>query len=153
MTIFPSIRQVRRLVEEGMWHTPADSLPGDVQPALKPTVDALFPTCNTLSGKCLKLFSGRNSGRRRRRSMARTYVILAFGLGLGACSQAEYRAAQSRILPMTVKTPPVAAPFIPCTETPAGHPGHDRVWATCMTMHKPTGHTPAELLFTDWRGR
>jgi hypothetical protein len=77
--------------------------------------------------------------------MWRTYVILAFGLGLSACNT---------LPPAPANGAPSAkpAPFIPCTLTPAGAPGHDRVWAACMTMHKPNGrHPPAQLLFTDWR--
>lgn len=84
--------------------------------------------------------------RRDRRVMWRTYVILAFGLGLAACSQAEYQAAQSRVPPMSVKNPDrVVAPFVPCTETPAGHPGHDRVWSACMSMHRATRRPGYEM--------
>jgi hypothetical protein len=145
MSTLPSIRHQTRIIEGGLWHTSADAEIAAARQSDK-TVLTGFSERNTLSDGCLKLFSGRNSGRRRRRSMARTYIALAFGLGLGACSQAEYRDAQSRVPPMSVKKPgPVAAPFIPCTKTPAGDPGHDRVWAACMTMHKPNRQPGYEL--------
>jgi hypothetical protein len=87
MPTFPSIRQNLRLIEEGLWHTPAYRRSTVVQSTLKPTVDGLSETCNTLSDGCLKLFSGRNSGRRRRRGVAKTYIALAFGLSVLGCTQ------------------------------------------------------------------
>jgi hypothetical protein len=73
-------------------------------------------------------------------------ILCLLPLAVTACSQAEYRATQSRVPPISVKNPDLAAPaFIPCTETPSGHPGHDRVWAACMSMHKPTGRPGYEM--------
>jgi hypothetical protein len=153
MSTFSSIRQNLRLIEGGLWHTLSDVRPTVVSESEKTLQTGVSERSAGVlrMSDAPRLGSKLRSGRRRR--MARTYVILAFGLGLGACSQAEYRDAQSRVAPMSVKKPgPVAAPFIPCTLTPAGDPGHDRVWAACMSMHKPNGrHPPAQLLFTDWR--
>ena len=129
MSTFPSIRQNLRLIEGGLWHTPAYSRATVVQSDQKCNDDGLFEARNTLSDGCLKLFSGRNSGRRRRRrSMARTYVILAFGLSLAGCNTPQPKAVAGQV----------------CSP-------QDVAWVECMKVRKPGRHPPAELLFTDWR--
>lgn len=143
MYTFFSIRQIRRMVARGLWHTPADS----AQSADKQTTDALYSGLSERSAGVwplsdspdlgAKLRSGR---RRRRRAMGQTYVILAFGLGLGACGLPGE-------VPRQYPKRSVTTGYDACRGVVDG-----TTWANCMAGNKPRKlYPPAELLFKDWR--
>lgn len=141
MSTFPSIRQNLRLIEWGLWHTLSDTRHTAIRQVEKAHEQRDFRCIASVFQLYEDPFLGakresetapplRGRLHRRRRAMAKTYVILAFGLGLAACN-----------------TPPQAAPSV------AGEACRvdDPAWTTCMQARKRGRHPPAELLFTDWR--